>query len=206
MKIMNNGEEELDTELESNINTETARSENKQSSKKNRVNDLSSSRELNSVQILILHIIIIVAIIWAMFGLVLGAKYAPNNDMSPNIHSGDLLFYYRLGQDYKAQDVIILKKNNTEYVGRIIAVSGDSVEITEDEELIINGNKVNETNIYATTPRFEGFTDYPLTLSDGQYFILADSRAGAEDSRYYGIISTSDIMGEVILIIRRNNL
>ena len=161
---------------------------------------------LNGIQILIIHIIVIFVIIWIMFGLVLGAMYAPNNDMSPNIKSGDLLLMYRLYQDYKAQDVIALEENDTEYVGRIVAASGDTVDITEGEQLIINGSAVSESNIYSTTPRYEGFVDYPVTLGEGEYFVLADSRNGGEDSRYYGVVGEKDIRGLVILIIRRNNL
>ena len=161
---------------------------------------------LNFVQILVLHIIIIIAILWVMFGMILGAKYAPNDDMAPNIHSGDLLVYYRMVSEYKAQDTVVLKKNGTEYVGRIVAGAGDTVEVTESEELIINGNKVSEKNIYTTTPIYEGYMNYPVHLGSGEYFVLVDSRQSGEDSRYYGVVSKDEIKGKIIMVIRRNNI
>ena len=71
------------------------------------------------------------AVLWGMYGWVFGLMHAPNNDMHPRIDSGDLLLYYRLDTDMKAQDIAVLKKNNTVYVGRVVAVGGDTVDITD---------------------------------------------------------------------------
>ena len=165
-----------------------------------------SPKGLNPIQVLALHVIIIVLIIYTMFGLVIGARYAPNDDMSPNVKSGDLVIYYRLVSEYKAQDVILLNKNGTEYLGRIVASSGDVVEVTESEELIINGNVINETNIYSTTPMYEGFVNYPVHLGDNEFFVLVDSRNGGEDSRYYGVVNRSELKGKSIMILRRTGI
>ncbi len=163
-------------------------------------------RPLTPVQLFILHAILVVAAVWLMFGFVFGLATAPNNDMHPRIDNGDLLLYYRLDRDIKAQDVVLLKKNDTVYLGRIVAVGGDTVEVTEDENLVINGNTVIENDIYEKTPRYEGFVKYPLTLSNGSYFVLVDKRNGGEDSRYYGSVSESEILGTVITVTRRTNL
>lgn len=66
-----------------------------------------------------------------------------NNDMSPRISAGDLLFYYRLEKP-KSGDVVVLQKAGEKYVGRVIAAGGDTVEITEDEKVKINGSKIVE--------------------------------------------------------------
>ena len=141
-----------------------------------------------------------------LFGLVVGVMNAPNTDMSPNIKAKDLLLYYRMNNSYHAQDIVVLVKNDTTYIGRIVAVGGDSVEISDSEQLIINGNFVSEPEIKNTTPRFEGFVNYPVQLGEIEYFILADARSGAEDSRYYGVVTIQEICGKVVAIIRRNNL
>ena len=166
----------------------------------------NSQKGFNPIQVLVLHVIIIVLIIYTMFGLVIGAQYAPNDDMSPNVKSGDLVIYYRLVSEYKVQDVVLLNKNGTEYLGRIVASSGDMVEVTESEELIINGNVINEKNIYSTTPMYEGFVNYPVHLGEDEFFVLVDSRNGGEDSRYYGIVNRSELRGKSIMIIRRDGI
>ena len=47
---------------------------------------------------------------------------------------------------------------------------------------------------------------FPLTLEEGECFVLADSRNGGTDSRVFGPVSKSEIEGTVITIVRRNDL
>lgn len=165
-----------------------------------------NSSPMNPVQVFLLNFLIVITVLWLLFGCIVGVMNAPNSDMSPNIKSSDLLLYYRLDKNYRAQDVVVLVKNDTTYLGRIVAIGGDSVDISDSERLIINGNMVSEPHICGDTPRFEGFVQYPVQLGDNEYFVLCDSRGGSEDSRYYGKVSADDIRGKVISIVRRNNL
>jgi signal peptidase I len=43
---------------------------------------------------------------------------------------------------------------------------------------------------------------YPLSLGDGQYFVLGDGRAQAVDSRELGPIGTNEVEGKVIALLR----
>ena len=65
---------------------------------------------------------------------------------------------------------------------------------------------VIESNIFYPTPRYEDHVNYPLTLADDEVFVLADSRNGGTDSRYFGPVKKSEILGSVVLIVRRTNL
>ena len=127
--------------------------------------------------------------------------------MFPRISAGDLILYYRLERNYNSQDVILYEKDGTRRVGRVIAHGGDTVEITNDGELRINGSVVMENNVfYDTLPYTEGNVTYPLTLAEDEVFVLGDYREGARDSRYYGTISSDEIKGKVITILRRSDL
>ena len=92
------------------------------------------------------------------------------------------------------------------FVCRVVACPGDTVEITEERGLTVNGNALVETNIYAPTLPYEGYIDYPVKLGSGEYFVLADSRDGGVDSRNFGVVKQDEIAGIVITIMRRNNL
>lgn len=50
-------------------------------------------------------------------------------------------------------------------VGRVVAHGGDTVEITEDAQLSVNGSTVIENDIYYSTPRYESGIAYPVTLA-----------------------------------------
>jgi len=94
----------------------------------------------------------------------------------------------------------------TTFVCRVVAGPGDTVEIGEGDRLVVNGNSMIESNIFYSTPEYGGFVEYPLKLGEGQYFVLADSRNGGADSRFFGAVNTDDILGTVITIVRRNNI
>ena len=102
--------------------------------------------------------------------------------------------------------VVVLQKAGEKYVGRVIAAGGDTVEITEDEKVKINGSKIVENDIFYNTPQYESDTVYPLTLNSGEYFILGDQRGNAKDSRYFGAVKDKEIKGRVITVLRRSDI
>ncbi len=94
----------------------------------------------------------------------------------------------------------------TLFICRVVARPGDTVEIS-GERLVVNGNTIAENDVWLnSTPEYEGFVEYPLTLGKGQYFVLADRRNGGADSRFFGAVDEEDILGTVITIVRRNKL
>ncbi|HUM84078.1 MAG TPA: signal peptidase I [Lachnospiraceae bacterium] len=145
-------------------------------------------------------------LIWLLFGAVFGFKVVTNDDMKPRISADDLLIYYRLNKTYRANDVIIFQKDNVQYIGRIVGVGGDKIEIDDDGSIKINDSVIGEDNIYyATKPYDEGIT-FPVTLKEDEFFILCDYREGAKDSRYFGPVNTKEVMGKIITVLRRNDL
>ena len=161
---------------------------------------------MNDVQWFAMQVLIFVIVLYLLFAHIIGITTMPSADMYPRIDSGDFLLYYRLDRDPKSQDIVVYEKNDTKYVGRVIAVQGDTVEITKDNTVIVNGYNMIESNIFYDTYPLEGFTKYPLTLGAGQCFILADQRQGSEDSRYFGPVGYSELDGTVITVMRRSNL
>ena len=163
-------------------------------------------RGMSDFQWFAMQVLIFVLVLYVLFAHIIGLTTMPNADMYPRIDSGDFLMYYRLDKDPKSQDIVVYDKNGTRYVGRVIAVQGDTVEITKDGVVNINGYSMQESNIFYETYPLEGFTTYPLKLGPGQCFIMADQRQGTEDSRYFGPVNYNELEGTVITIMRRTNL
>lgn len=153
-----------------------------------------------------LHMTVILFIIWILMLKVIGFVTVRNADMYPRIDAGDLVMFYRLDKDPSAQDVIVFKKNDTVYVGRVMAREGDTVEITNSGSVKVNGNSLSESGIYYETFPYEGYTEYPLTLEGGSCFVMMDMRNGGEDSRYFGPVTKNEIMGTAVMLVRRNNM
>lgn len=164
------------------------------------------SRDIREVRRFFLYALLMFSMIYVMFSFVIGLAVAPNGDMYPRIDQGDMLLYYRLPTALREHEVVVFTKNETNYVGRIVACPQDRCEVTEEEQVRINGNRILENDIFYATPIYEGFVHYPVELAHDEFFILGDKREGAEDSRYFGPVKRSEILGIVITVIRRNHI
>ena len=143
-----------------------------------------SERAAKGYQSFLLRLAVFILVLWVLFFQVIGIVICPTADMHPRVDAGDMVLFYRLDKDVRAEDVIVLEKATADspekqiFVLRVVAVAGDTVEITDGERLMVNGNTMIEPDIFYATPRYEGFTEYPLTLGEGECFVLADSRDG----------------------------
>lgn len=163
-------------------------------------------RKLSEIQKACIYAFVFVLTVWILFTFFAGITTVPNADMRPRLEAGDLVIYFRMDKSPNDRDIVVFEKNDTEYIGRVVAKAGDTVDISDSGNLVINGNSVMEEDIYYPTVRYEGYTTYPLTLGEGEYFILIDKRDNGEDSRYFGAVRKSEISGTVITVIRRRNL
>lgn len=137
-----------------------------------------------------------------LFTFIFGMYRNVDGDMYPAVKDGDLVIFYRLDHHYTAPECLVLGYQGKRQVRRVIAVAGDTVDITE-EGLFINGVLQYEPNIYESTFRYENGADFPVTLQEGEVFVLGDARDNATDSRVYGPIKIEDVLGKVMMIIRR---
>ncbi len=165
-------------------------------------------RRMRALRSFLIRTAALAAVVYVLFFHIIGITMMPNGDMVPRLDAGDLLLFYRVNPEPKIQDVVVIQRAETgkKYVCRVIACPGDTVEITDERGLTVNGNNVSEPYIFYATRPYEGFDKYPVTLMDGEYFVLSDYRNGGEDSRYFGPVSGDEIQGIVITILRRNNL
>ena len=151
-------------------------------------------------------------VIYVLFFHIVGITMMPNRDMYPRLDAGDLLLYYRLERNPKAQDIVVIEKaaeagEETErFVCRVVAAPGDTVEVSAEKGLSVNGSTQIENGVFYPTEEYEGRIEYPVKLGDGEYFVMADRRNGGMDSRYFGPVKQEEILGVVITMLRRNNL
>ena len=126
--------------------------------------------------------------------------------MAPAIKDGDLVLYHRYKTvGYQPGDAIVIEHGGKQQVRRVVATAGDEVDITTDG-LVINGAPQQEREIYQNTERYEEGVDFPLTVPEGQVFVLSDSRTNATDSRIFGSVDIKDTLGKVITVIRRRSI
>ena len=165
-------------------------------------------RRIRALRSFVIKLVALAAVVYILFFHVIGITMMPNSDMSPRMDAGDLLLFYRIERSPQIQDIAVIRKADSErkYVLRVVARPGDTVEVTDERGLAVNGNTLSEPYIYYPTKPYTDQVEYPIVLGDGEYFVMADYRNGGEDSRYFGPVTQEEIEGTVITIIRRNNL
>lgn len=160
---------------------------------------------LQDIFYLFLKIAAILVIFILIFTFLLGIFQCKEIGMKPAVKDGDLVIYYRLDKNYRISDVAVLEYEGKKQVRRVVAVGGDTVDITE-QGLMVNGSIQEEQEIYTDTSQFQKGIDFPVTLKKGEVFLLGDNRASATDSRIYGPVEVKDTMGKVMTVLRRRGL
>ncbi|MCL2806716.1 MAG: signal peptidase I [Coriobacteriia bacterium] len=140
----------------------------------------------------------------ALFTFVYGLHYNLDAGMEPAVRDGDLVVFYRWGTDYRAGDLAVVTYEGQAQVRRVVAVAGDTVDISE-RGLIINGSLQQERRIFFETVRYADGPELPLTLGPGEIFVLGDARENVADSRIYGAVRSEDTKGSVLSVLRRRN-
>ena len=148
----------------------------------------------------------IVLIFVILFTFLFGIIRYEDTSMSPSIKDGDLVLFYRYNSvGYLPEDVIALEYNGKKQARRVVAIAGDTVDISEDG-LLINGALQYEPDIIQQTERYQDGISLPVTVPEGHIFVLGDGRSGATDSRIYGCVKIEDTFGKVMTVIRRRGI
>jgi len=90
-------------------------------------------------------------------------------------------------------EVVVFKHNSSFYIKRIIGLPSERIEI-KDNEVYINGLVLSENYL---TEKTSGAID--VTLEKDEYFVLGDNRDASSDSRSWGVLDESLIVGRVWL-------
>ena len=160
---------------------------------------------LRDLGALAIKIVVISISFTLIFTFLYGFHRHSGPEMSPMIKDGDVVLFYRLDRAYDIGDLVLLDVQGQRQVRRVVAKAGDTVDITEDG-LLINGGLQHEPDIFQETWRYANGITFPITVEEGQVFVLGDARQSAVDSREYGPVSTDNILGTVITVIRRRSL
>lgn len=146
-------------------------------------------------------------IIYLLLFYIFGLYRNDDINMSPNVKDGDLVGFYRLDKGYVAGDVVLIEHNGKTMVQRVIAIGGDEVLI-DDEYVRINGyirHSLDEWHITGRTDRFEEGIAFPVKLAEDEIFLMGDNREKSTDSRIFGPVKQNNILGKIMLILRRRN-
>ena len=121
--------------------------------------------------------------------------------MAETLCDGDVALGLRLPH-YAGGSVVYFRYNGGVLVKRLIAESGDWVEIDHEGRLFVNGARLEEPYV---TEVARGNCDvvFPLTVPEGCCFVVGDNRAVSIDSRssVVGCVEEDALEGRMLLRI-----
>ncbi|MHB8461065.1 MAG: signal peptidase I [Vulcanimicrobiaceae bacterium] len=123
--------------------------------------------------------------------------------MEPQFTSGEYVVIntvaYRFAGPQRGDIVAFLHRSEgTEqtFIKRVIGLPGDRVSIDRGQ-VVVNGTPLQEP--YVLHHDTQAMSQ--IVVAPGQLFVLGDNRPDSEDSRAFGSIAQSDVVGRAIAIV-----
>ncbi len=149
--------------------------------------------------------------------------FIPSGSMEPTLKIGDRILVNKLSYHLHSVhrgDIVVFKRPADEDCGgppvadlvkRVVGLPGETISLTKGAKsyVLINGKQLNESWLPSsvqgvTYPGPSGTTfnlEKPYVIPADDYFVMGDNRTESCDSRYWGPISKSLIVGKVELRI-----
>ncbi len=141
-------------------------------------------------------------LLWHLFTNVVRFGTVDSESMTPTLEPGDYytirLDAYSNGRSPQRGDIIVFDRpDEGAFVKRIIAVGGDLVGIANGR-VWLNGSWLKEPYL-----KEQPMAELPLAteIPKDHLFILGDNRNTSEDSRDYGPIPLSSVIGQVRKVV-----
>ncbi len=143
--------------------------------------------------------------------------YIPSGSMEPTLMIGDRILVDKLSYHLHGVhrgDIVVFQRPADENCGgpavndlvkRVIGLPGETLSL-RNGDVWVNGKQLAEpwlpkVDQGVTTPQGDPPFDlqHPYTVPAGEYFLMGDNRTESCDSRYWGPIPKSLIVGRVIV-------
>ncbi len=148
----------------------------------------------------ILIVVAAVAILVAMLFLPVLRIYGES--MNATLHSGELVVSVK-GAKFETGDVIAFYYNNNVLVKRVIANSGDWVDMDLEGNVYVNQQQIDEPYLEGNKAFGEPDIDFPYQVPEDRVFVLGDNRSVSVDSRHLavGCVTSEQIVGKIVFRI-----
>lgn len=160
---------------------------------------------------IVLFVAIVLGIYYSLFTFVFSNDTVSGPSMQPNFESNDRVITVRHSQIHRG-DVVVVNapdKPRALYIKRVIGLPGDTISFKNDQ-LYINGKKRSESYLDKGKKLYSGgqLYTYNFTLKSrglgnkvpaNSYFVMGDHRNISNDSRLFGYVKRSQVVGVVKL-------
>ena len=138
-----------------------------------------------------LSLLLIAAVLVVFANFTFKIIIVSGDSMSPSLHDGQIVIAFKLSHHIEVGDVVVFEQEGSLSVKRVLASSGDSVK------LIAGKLYVNDIEIRPII--YEG-KNVEYHIGYNELFVVGDNYPVSYDSRDYGPIQTSIVLGRIIMV------
>lgn len=163
---------------------------------------------VRSVLEYVIIIAVVLLILWPVRAFVIEPFQIPTSSMVPTIEVGDRVFAekitYKIDGYVKPGEIVTFQDpadRNITLIKRVIAVEGQTVDLSKDGHVIVDGHTLDETYTHdkpslplSSTLNNQSIS-FPYTVPPGYVWVMGDNRTNSADSRYFGAIPFDSITG-----------
>jgi signal peptidase I len=164
-------------------------------------------------------IVVVVAVLVAVLlrAFVVQTFYIPSGSMEPTLQIGDRILVDKLSYHLHGVDrgdIVVFSRPPAENCGgpevndlvkRVIGLPGDILSLSSNHDVVVDGKSLNEAWLPSMEqgnsfpgPAGNAFNlAHPYRVPANNYFVMGDNRTDSCDSRYWGPITKSLIVGKV---------
>ncbi len=153
----------------------------------------------------IIETVALTILIFLVIRFVIQSYHVEGPSMQPGLNTDEYVVVNKVTYLFHAPergDVIVFhypysgpNKPVPDYIKRVIGLPGDTIR-TDFTHVWVNGVELKEPYIKkASNPQGQQWTVPP-----NDYFVLGDNREVSDDSRYWGFVPKSFIVGQAVLI------
>ncbi|MBP3708448.1 MAG: signal peptidase I [Clostridia bacterium] len=142
--------------------------------------------------ITIAAVAVLVATLWMPVLRIYGSS------MSPTTEDGDIVICVK-SEKMNTGDIVAFYYNNKILVKRVIAKSGDWVNVSEDGTVFVNNEKIDEPYV-SEKALGECDIEFPYQVPEKRIFVMGDHRSVSVDSRStsVGCVAEEQIVGKIV--------
>lgn len=147
----------------------------------------------------IIEVFLLTAIVFLGVNTLVGRFQIQQVSMQPTLYEGERVIVDKISYGLhppERGDIIVFSGHGTlDLIKRVIGLPGETIEI-HSGQVFVNGHALVEP--YLTQPTYN---DIPAQqIAADHYFVMGDNRANSQDSRSFGPIKISDIVGRAWII------
>ena len=155
-------------------------------------------RYRNALRSTLYTLITVAAVAVLVATLLLPVLQIYGSSMSPTLADGDIVLSLKTS-DFKPGDVVAFYYNNKILVKRVIATSGDWVDITPEGDVYVNSKLLDEPYLQEKALG-DCNIELPYQVPESRVFVMGDHRSVSVDSRNtaVGCVAEEQLVGKLV--------